>query len=156
MPCVRGPALSMQALHGGTAHTDQIAAHTIAVLLRGGLLPQASGCSRCAARPSGPAAAAVPLMRKRAELLAHIHNTTRQYTRPAMGQKLADQANRDGGAERFPEPAVPKSLEVDLALSGYDDQRLRDVELHLVTAAKQPDAQTLYCAPDGARGRAKS
>ena len=41
MPFVLGHALSMQAIHGGTAKNDPIDAQKIAVLLRGGLLPQA-------------------------------------------------------------------------------------------------------------------
>ena len=40
--CVLGHALSMKAIHGGTAKNDQIDSHKIAALLRGGLLPQAS------------------------------------------------------------------------------------------------------------------
>jgi hypothetical protein len=40
---VRGPALSRQAMHGGQAKNDQIDAHKIAVLRRGGMLPQAYG-----------------------------------------------------------------------------------------------------------------
>src|SRR3989442_8751296 len=43
IPFVLGPALSMKAIHGGKATNDPIDAQTIAVLLRGGLLPQASG-----------------------------------------------------------------------------------------------------------------
>ena len=39
---VLGHALSMQAIHGGKAQNDQLDAPKIAVLLRGGLLPQAS------------------------------------------------------------------------------------------------------------------
>jgi len=35
-------------------------------------------------------------------------------------------------------------MEVDLALIGYYDHLLSDVELHIVKAAKQHDAQTLY------------
>jgi hypothetical protein len=38
-----GPALSMKAMHGGKATNDKRDAPKIAVLLRGGLLPQASG-----------------------------------------------------------------------------------------------------------------
>jgi hypothetical protein len=38
---VRGHALDMQAIHGGKAKHDTIASQQIAVLLRGGLLPQA-------------------------------------------------------------------------------------------------------------------
>src|SRR5207245_3985902 len=53
-------------------------------------------------------------------------------------------ANRGGVAERFPDPAVPKSVEVDLALIDFYDQLLRDVELTIVQTAQQHDAQTLY------------
>ncbi len=38
---VLGHALSMQAIHGGKAKNDRIDAQKIAVLLRGGMLPQA-------------------------------------------------------------------------------------------------------------------
>ena len=41
IPFVLGHALSMKAIHGGKAKTDPIDAHKIAVLLRGGMLPQA-------------------------------------------------------------------------------------------------------------------
>ena len=41
MPFVLGYALSMKAIHGGKATNDKIDAHTIALLLRGGMLPQA-------------------------------------------------------------------------------------------------------------------
>ncbi len=41
LPVVLGHALSMQAIHGGTAKNDRIDAQKIAVLLRGGMLPQA-------------------------------------------------------------------------------------------------------------------
>jgi hypothetical protein len=42
IPVVLGHALSMTASQGGKAKHDQIDAHQIAVLLRGGRLPQAS------------------------------------------------------------------------------------------------------------------
>src|SRR5262245_60914474 len=61
-----------------------------------------------------------------------------------IGKKIAYKANRTGVAERFPDPAVHKSVAVDLALIDYDDQLLRDLELALVTTAKQHDANTLY------------
>jgi transposase len=83
-------------------------------------------------------------MRKRAELLAHIQNTTSQYNLTEMGEKVAYKANCDGVAARCPAPAVPKSREVDLALIGHDDRLRRDVELSILTAAKQDDANTLY------------
>jgi hypothetical protein len=41
MPFVLGHALYMNAIHGGKAKNDKIDAQKIAVLLRGGMLPQA-------------------------------------------------------------------------------------------------------------------
>jgi hypothetical protein len=41
MPVVLGHARSRKAIHGGKATNDKLDAQNIAVLLRGGLLPQA-------------------------------------------------------------------------------------------------------------------
>ena len=57
--------------------------------------------------------------------------------------KIAYKANRAGVAERFPAPAVPKSIAVDLALLGHDDQLRRARELSGLTTAQQHDATTL-------------
>jgi hypothetical protein len=42
IPFVLGHARSMKAIHGGKAKHDKIDSHKIALLLRGGRLPQAS------------------------------------------------------------------------------------------------------------------
>ena len=86
----------------------------------------------------------IHLMRQRAALLTHIQQTNSQYNLPEIGKQIAYKANRDGVAERFPDPAVQKSIEVDLALIGHYDELLRDLELAMVTTAKQHDANTLY------------
>jgi hypothetical protein len=41
IPVVLGHALYMKAIHGGKANNDKLDAHKMAVLLRGGMLPQA-------------------------------------------------------------------------------------------------------------------
>jgi transposase len=84
------------------------------------------------------------LARKRAELLTHVQQTNCQYNLPEIGKKIAYKTNRTGVAERFPDPAVQKSIDVDLALIDYYDQLLRELELAIVTTAKQHDANTLY------------
>jgi transposase len=144
IPFVLGHALSMKALHGGKAKNDKIDAQKSAGLLRGGLLPQASvyPAERRATRDL--LRRRMPLMRQRAELLAYVHNTNSQYNLPEIGKKIAYQANRDGVAERFPAPAVPKSIEVDLALIDYSDRLLTKLELSVVQTARQQDATTLY------------
>jgi transposase len=47
-------------------------------------------------------------------------------------------------AGRFADPAVPKSLEVDLALLTSDDQLRTALELSIVKRAKHHDATTVY------------
>jgi hypothetical protein len=133
----------MKAIHGGQAPHDTIDAQTIAVLLRGGRLLQASVYPAARRATRDVRRRRVPRTRQRAERLAHVPNTTSQSTLPAIGTPLADQANRDGVAARFPDPAVQKRVAVDLALIDADDQRLSDVELRIVQTAKPPQAQTL-------------
>jgi transposase len=76
--------------------------------------------------------------------LTHVQQTNCQDHWPDIGKKSADKTNRVGVAERFAVPAVQKSIEVDLALIDDDDQLLRDLELAIVTMAKQHDGNTLY------------
>jgi transposase len=144
IPFVLGHALYMKAIHGGKAKHDKIDAHKIAVWLRGGLLPQAYVDPAAMRATRDLLRRRMHLMRKRAELLAHSQKTNSQYNLPEIGQKIADKANRAGVAERFPELAVQKSLAVDLALIGHDDQMLRDMELAVLKTAKHHDAHTLY------------
>jgi transposase len=144
IPFVLGHALSMKAIHGGKAKNDQIDSQKIAALLRGGMLPQASVSPAAMRATRDLLRRRMHLAHKRAELLAHVQNTHSQYNLPAIGKKLTYKANRDGVAERCADPAVQKSIEVDLALITYDDELLRDVELTIVTTARHHDAHTLY------------
>ena len=144
IPFVLGHALSMKAIHGGKAKNDKIDSQKIAVLLRGGMLPQAYVYPAEMRATRDLLRRRMHLMRKRAELLAHIQNTNSQYNLPEIGKKLAYKGNRDGVAERFLDPAVQKSVEVDLALIDHYDRLLRDVELTLVQTAKPHNAQALY------------
>jgi transposase len=134
----------MKAIHGGKAKNDKIDSQKIAVLLRGGMLPQAYVYPADMRATRDLLRRRLHLSRKRAELLAHIQNTNSQYNLPEIGKKLAYKGNRDGVAERFQEPAVQKSVEVDLALIDHDDRLLSDVELTIVQTAKQHNAQALY------------
>jgi transposase len=144
IPFVLGHALYMKAIHGGKAKNDKIDAQKIAVLLRGGMLPQAYVYPAKMRATRDLLRRRMSLMRKRAELLTHVQQTNSQYNLPEIGKKIAYKANRDGVAERFPDPAVQKSIEVDLALIDYYDCLLNDLELHIVKTAKAHDANTFY------------
>ena len=147
LPGVRGHALSRKALQGGQATNDRMDARNIAVLLRGGLLPQASGSPAALRVPRARLRRRLPLTRKRAALLPPIPQTNRQYTLPELGQQLASTANRDGGAARLPEPAGPTSVAVDRALSDFYDQRRREIAWTIGQTAQPHDTQTLSRLP---------
>lgn len=144
MAFVLGHALSMKAMHGGKAKHETIDAHKMAVLLRGGMRPQAYVYPADMRATRDLLRRRMHLMHKRAELLAHFSHANRQYNLPEIGTKLADKANRQGVAERFPEPAVHKSIEVALTLIDPYDHLLRDVDLCLLKTAKEHDSHTRY------------
>ena len=141
---VLGHALAMKAIHGGKAKNDKIDSHKIAVLLRGGMLPQAY------VYPSGMRATRdllrrrLHFVRKRGELLAHIQNTQAQYNLPAFEKRLAYAGNREGVPDHFPDPSVRKSVEVDLSLIDHYDGLITDLELTIVREAKRHDADAFH------------
>jgi transposase len=142
-PCVLGHALSMKAMQGGKAKHDQTDSPKIAALLRGGMLPQASVYPAQIRATRDLLRRRTHLLRQRAARLAQVHKTTSPYHLLAIGTKIAYQANRDGVAQRFAEPAVQQSIAVDVALSTYDDQRLGDLERSILKAAQHHDANPL-------------
>jgi transposase len=136
---VLGHALYMKAIHGGKTKND-----TIASLLKGGNFPVAYPY---------PAKwrATRDLLRRRmyiahhcAELVAHIVNTNTQYNLPAFNKKLSRKYNHEGVAERFEDPQVRKSVEVDLSMIQALNQILKPLEYHIEKTAKQHDYHTLY------------
>src|SRR5215471_14281215 len=140
---VLGHALYMKAIHGGKAKNDKIDAHKIAVLLRGGMFPQAYVYPSEMRATRDLLRRRCHLARKRAELLAHIHNTNSQYNLPEIGNRLANKSNREDVADHLPDPSVRKAIEVDVALIDHYDQLLGEVELYLTRSAKMDDVQTV-------------
>src|SRR5499426_981383 len=135
IPFVLGHALYMKAIHGGKAKNDRIDSQKIAVLLRGGMLPQAYVYPAAMRATRDLLRRRTHLMRKRAELLPHIPQTNSQYNLPEIGKKIAYKTNRDGVAERFADPAVQKTIEVDLALMTYYDELLKELALSILHTA---------------------
>jgi transposase len=141
IPFVLGHALYMKARHGGKAKHDQIDAHKMAVRLRGGMLPHAYVYPAEMRATRDRLRRRMSRMRQRAALLTHVQNTSSQDNLPEIGKKLADKVNREGVAERFPDPAVQHRIEVDLALLNADDRLLTELERSLGNTAKAHHAQ---------------
>ncbi len=104
----------MKAIHGGKTKNDRIDSRKIAGLLRGGMLPLAYVYPAEMRSTRDLMRRRTYLVRRRADLLAHIQNTNSQWNLPAFGRKIAYKIHRQGVVEQFPDPAVQKSIEVDL------------------------------------------
>lgn len=141
---VLGHALAMKAIHGGKAKNDRLDSFKIASLLRGGLLPQAYVYPAAMRATRDLIRRRLHLVRKRGQLLAHIQNTRAQYNLPAFGRRLAYPANREGVRERFADPSVRKSIDVDLTLVAQYDALITDLELTIVREAKRHDADAFH------------
>jgi transposase len=140
---VLGHAQYMKAIHGGKAKNDRLDAQKIAVLLRGGMLPQAHAYPATMRATRDLLRRRLHLVRQRAERLTHIRQTNSQYNLPALGKSLKSKAHRAGIAERFGDPAVQKNIDVDMALIDSYDELIQDLERHIMTAARQHDPETL-------------
>jgi Transposase DDE domain/Transposase len=85
---VLGHAQYMKAIHGGKAKNDRLDAQKIAVLLRGGMLPQAYTYPAKMRATRDLLRRRLTLVRQRAERLTHIRQTNAQYNLPALGKDL--------------------------------------------------------------------
>jgi transposase len=141
---VLGHALAMKAIHGGKAKNDKLDSRKIAILLRGGMLPQAYVYPAAMRATRDLLRRRLHLVRKRGHLLAHIQSTRHQYQLPAFEGRIVYPANRDGLTERFPDPTVRKSIAVDVALLHQYDTLIRDLEATLVRDAKRHDADAFH------------
>jgi transposase len=144
IPFVLGHALYMKAIHGGKAKNDRIDAHKIAVLLRGGMLPMAYVYPSEMRATRDLLRRRNHLMRKRADLLAHIQNTNHQYNLPRFMKNICYKGNREGIAEQFGDECVRKSIEVNLSLIDKYDQLLRHLEYYIDKKAKVHDPEALF------------
>ena len=147
MPVVLGHALSMKAIHGGKAKDDKIDAQKIALLLRGGMLPQAYVYPAAMRATRDLLRRRMHFMRNRAACCACPEH--RQPVQPArVGKKIADKANRAGVADRFPIRRCRSVSQVDLALLGHYDDLRRDIESAILQTAEPHNAHTRVSVTD--------
>jgi transposase len=143
---VLGHALYMKAIHGGKAKDDDIDAEKIGRLLRGGNIPIAYVYPKGMRETRDLLRRRNYLVRKRAELIAHIQITNAQYNLPPFGKKLIYAKNRAElkVPERFADVQVQKSIAVDVALIDFLDEQLADVELYLKRTVKVEDPHSYF------------
>jgi transposase len=133
IPFVLGHALYMKAIHGGKAKNDDIDAEKIARLLKGGNIPVAYVYPKGLRETRDLLRRRMYLVHQRAALITHVQIVNAQYNLPEFSKKLIYARNRAELkiAERFDNPQLRKSVEVDLALIDVLDEQIAEVELHL-------------------------
>ena len=133
---ILGHALYMKAIHGGKAKNDKIDSHKIASLARGGTFPMAFVYPRDMRSTRDLLRRRMHLMRKRAELLCHIHNTNTQYNYDKLVKNLRYKRNRKLVDGRFADPSVQKNVDLDIQLINFYDEQLSGVEWYIKKHAK--------------------
>ena len=126
------------------APTGKIDSYKIASLIKGGNFPIAYPYPAEWRATRDLLRRRMYIARRCGELVAHIQNTNTQYNLPAFGKKLSRKYNHDGVAERFEDPQVKKSVEVDLAIVESLNPILKSLEWHIEKTARQHDYHTLY------------
>ena len=140
---VLGHALYMRAIHGAKVKNDRVDSRKIAALLRAGMFPMAYVYPRGMRATRDLLRRRIYLVRRRADLLAHIQNTNHQYNLPEFGKRIARKVHREGITECFPDPAVQESIRVDLELIDHLDVLIEQMNAHIERAARVHDPQAL-------------
>jgi len=139
IPFILGHALYMKAIHGGKAKNDKIDSYKIASLIKGGMFPMAYVYPRAMRSTRDLLRRRNHLMRKRAELLAHIHNTNSQYNLPKIGKNLRYKSNRSLVDNRFPDTSAQRSVDMDIEFINFYDDQLSRIEWYIEKNAKIND-----------------
>jgi transposase len=137
---VLGHALYMKAIHGGKAKNDRIDSHKIALLLRGGMLPQAYAYPARMRATRDLLRRRMHMARFRADLTAHIQNTVSQYNLPPLGLRVGKKSQRHEIPAHFPDPVVRQMIELDVDLMQALDAQLKVLEQDIALKAKTHDA----------------
>ena len=85
----------------------------------------------------------IRLMRQRAELIAHVHNTLSQYNLPANTDNLRYAKNRDKMRGYFLDQSVQRSIDLDLDRIDFYDTQLSKLEWYLKQQANAADANAI-------------
>ena len=141
---VLGHALAMKAIHGGKTKNDKQDSMKIAMLLRGGNLPQAYVYPKRLRAQRDLARRRSYFVRRRAELQTHIRNTASQYNIKLPSGSLRSLCNQEGVAELFGDEAAQITIETDLSTINSLSGQIKRLERSLKKMAQINDPQTYY------------
>ncbi|MCP4372670.1 MAG: hypothetical protein GY797_31860 [Deltaproteobacteria bacterium] len=128
---ILGHALYRKAIHGIKAKNDKTDSHKIAGPVRGGTFPMAFVYKRHMRSTGDFLRRRMHLMRKRAELLCHIHNTNTQYNYDRPVKNLRYKNNRKRVDGRFADRSAQESMDTDIRLINFCDEQPAGIKWHI-------------------------
>jgi len=141
---VLGHALYMKSIHGVKTKNDRIDSLKIARLLRGGNFPVAYVYPPKMRAARDLMRRRNHFVRKRAELISHIQNTTMQYNLEPLGALSRPHHRRDKDiVGHFPDPVVRLIVETDLTLIDHYDPIIKNLDKKILSLAKGHDPVSL-------------
>lgn len=106
----------MKAIDGGKTKNDRLDSEKIAMLLRGGMIPQAYVYPPKMRATRDLLRRRIYMVRKRSEFLTHIQNTNYQYNLEDINKRISYKAQRVTLNGHFPDPIVQKNIDTDVKL----------------------------------------
>jgi len=141
---VLGHALYMKAVHGGKAKNDKIDSEKIARLLKGGMFPLAHVYPKEMRGTRDLLRRRTLLVRRRAELLAHVQNTFTQYNVSTASGKGRDRLREEDMFVSFEDPSTRMMLTADVQVIKQLDTTIAEVEDHVLKHARIHDPARMY------------
>jgi transposase len=134
----------MKAVHGGKTKNDRLDSEKIALLLRGGMLPQAYAYPKAMRATRDLLRRRARLVRMRSELLGHVQLTKHQYNLAPFKKKIAYRAGRQGVAEYFEGPVVRRNVELDIGAIDYLETTIKNLEKYLISQTRLYDREAFH------------
>lgn len=142
---ILGHALYMKSIHGVKTKNDRIDSLKIARLMRGGNFPLAYVYPPDMRATRDLMRRRNHFVRKRAELLGHIQNTTMQYNLEPLGAISRPHHRRDKEiVGHFPDPVVQLIVQTDLELIDHYDPIIKALDKKILALAKGHDPVSLH------------
>jgi transposase len=141
---VLGHALYMKSIHGVKTKNDRIDSLKIARLLRGGNFPVAYVYPPRMRPARDLMRRRNHFVRKRAELISHIQNTTTQYNLEPLGRLSGAGHRLDKDiVGHFSDPVVQLMVQANLELIGHYDPIIRRLDKQILSLARGHDRRSL-------------
>ena len=141
---ILGHALYLKAIHGGKVKNDKLDSEKLALLLRGGNFATAYAYPKELRATRDLLRQRTHFVRLKSQILTHLQIVNHQHNLDAFEKTITYKSNRAGLSDRFDDPSVKASVDLDVRTADFLHDQIRQLELHIERSAKVDDPQTLF------------